>query len=210
MSVPKPVPPGARTAAATIRATEASDAGGNVTREDMIAHLPTLRAFALSLCRDAALADDLVQDTLVKAWSKFHLFVPGTNLRAWLFTILRNTYFSNRRKRAREVEDVDGILAGKLTSKPDHDGHLAMAELTAALAQLPDEQREALILVGAMGFSVEEAAETCGCAPGTIKSRANRGRRALAVLLKLDDTETTNLPDDRSEAVLSGRPGQFG
>lgn len=179
-------------------------------REEIIAHLPALRAFALSLCRDTSQADDLVQDTLVKAWSKFSLFLPGTNLRAWLFAILRNTYFSSRRKRAREVEDVDGVMAGKLASKPDHDGHLALAELSAALGLLPDEQREALILVGAMGFSAEEAAETCGCAPGTIKSRANRGRRALAVILKLEDTDSTNLSADVSEAILSGLPGQIG
>jgi RNA polymerase sigma-70 factor, ECF subfamily len=185
-------------------------AGGGIDpREEIITHLPALRAFAISLCRDTTQADDLVQDSLVKAWSKFDLFVPGTNLRAWLFTILRNTYFSNRRKRAREVEDVDGIMAGKLASKPDHDGHLALAELQVALGKLPDEQREALILVGAMGFSVEEAAATCGCAEGTIKSRANRGRRALAVLLKLDAADTTNLSSNMSEAILSGLPGQF-
>jgi len=179
-------------------------------REAIIDHLPELRAFALSLCRDASQADDLVQDTLLKGWTKFQLFRPGTNLRAWLFTILRNSFYSARRKQAREVADSDGVLTGQLARKPDHDGHLALAELSAALGQLPAEQREALILVGAMGFSVEEAAETCGCAPGTIKSRANRGRRALAALLHLAEGETTNLGVDVSEAVLSGLPGQLG
>jgi RNA polymerase sigma-70 factor (ECF subfamily) len=176
-------------------------------REAIIEHVSVLRAFAISLCRDVTLADDLVQDTLLKAWSKFHLFTPGTNLRAWLFTILRNGFYSGRRKRAREVADSDGTLAGQLACKPEHDGHLALGELAAALGRLPPEQREALILVGAMGFSIEEAAETCGCATGTIKSRANRGRKALAVMLHLDDDEATNMSPDLSEAVLAGLPG---
>lgn len=177
-------------------------------REAIIEHLSVLRAFAISLCRDVTLADDLVQDTLLKAWTKFDLFKPGTNLRAWLFTILRNSYYSGRRKRSREVSDSDGALTAQLASKPDHDGHLALGELAAALGRLPTEQREALILIGALGFSIEEAAATCGCAPGTIKSRANRGRRALAVMLHLDTEEATNMSPDISEAVLSGLPGQ--
>lgn len=176
-------------------------------REAIIEHVAVLRAFAISLCRDVTLADDLVQDTLLNAWSKFDLFTPGTNLRAWLFTILRNGFYSGRRKRAREVSDSDGTLAGQLACKPDHDGHLALGELAAALGRLPAEQREALILVGAMGFSIEEAAETCGCATGTIKSRANRGRRALAAMLHLGEDEATNMPSGISEAVLTGLPG---
>jgi RNA polymerase sigma-70 factor (ECF subfamily) len=179
-------------------------------REAIVEHLPSLRAFALSLCRDATLADDLVQNTLLKAWSKFDQFVPGTNLRAWMFTILRNGFYSGQRKRSREVADSDGALTAQLAQKPDHDGHLALAELAAALGRLPAEQREALILVGAMGFSVEEAAATCGCAPGTIKSRANRGRRALAADLQLGEGETTNLVSGVSESVMAGLPGQIG
>lgn len=179
-------------------------------REAIIGHLPELRAFAISLCRNGAEADDLVQDALLRAWTKFDQFQAGTNLRAWLFTILRNGFYSGRRKQAREVTDADGVLAGKLARKPDHDGHLALDELASALGRLPAEQREALILVGAMGFSVEEAAQTCGCAPGTIKSRANRGRRALAELLQLDEDEATNLAPGVSEAVMSSLPGQLG
>jgi len=209
MTAPKTGLTGARPASAPDDTAEPRDRATPDPREEIITHLPALRAFALSLCRDGSQADDLVQDSLVKAWSKFHLFAEGTNLRAWLFTILRNTYFSGRRKRAREVEDIDGVMAGKLANKPDHDGHLALGELKAALAQLPDEQREALILVGAMGFSVEEAAETCGCATGTIKSRANRGRRALAAILQLDEAEATNLSSNMSDAILSGLPGQL-
>ncbi len=177
-------------------------------REEILGHLPSLRAFALSLCRDATLADDLVQDTLLKAWQKFHLYQQGTQLRAWLFTILRNNFYSGLRKQGREVSDSDGAMTEQLASKPHHDGHLALAELQDALDRLPTEQREALILVGALGFSVEEAAETCGCAPGTIKSRANRGRRAIAEMLQLGRGEATNLSHGMADGVLAGLPGQ--
>ena len=137
-------------------------------RDKIVEHLPSLRAFARGLTGDVAAADDLVQETVLKAWSKFHLYNEGTNLRAWLFTILRNTFLSVMRKRAREVSDGDGVFTARLASKPDHDGRLAMQELRAAMDMLPVEQREALILVGAFGFSIEEAAQTCNCAPGTI------------------------------------------
>ncbi|MCC5973671.1 MAG: sigma-70 family RNA polymerase sigma factor [Rubellimicrobium sp.] len=190
----------------------AAGAGGEAgadPREVILEHLPALRAFALSLARNPATADDMVQDTVLKAWKKFHLFTPGTNLRAWLFTILRNNLNSQRRKRRREVPDSDGALAARLVSKPDHDGRLALAELNEALAQLPHEQREALILVGAMGFTVEEAAGTCGCAPGTIKSRANRGRRALADMLGLDHASGMTATDATAMAVLAA-PDQPG
>jgi RNA polymerase sigma-70 factor, ECF subfamily len=174
-------------------------------REEIIAHLSSLRAFAMSLTRNPSAADDLVHDTIVKAWSKFDLYRPGTNLRAWLLTILRNTYYSGRRKQAREVADSDGAMTERLATKPDHDGRLALADLATAFARLPAEQREVLILVGAMGFSIEEAAETCGCAPGTVKSRANRGRRALADMLQLRDGEGMDLTENTTLAVISAQ-----
>jgi RNA polymerase sigma-70 factor (ECF subfamily) len=175
-------------------------------REEIVTHLPALRAFARGLTGDVSAADDLVQDTVLKAWSKFHLYQPGTNLRAWLFTILRNSFLSGRRKSAKEVSDSEGSFAAKLASKPDHDGRLAMQELTVALRQLPDEQREALLLVGALGFSVEEAAETCGCAPGTIKSRANRGRAGLARILGLEKGEQLDNTDSAVASVVTVAP----
>jgi RNA polymerase sigma-70 factor, ECF subfamily len=174
-------------------------------RDEIIEHLPSLRAFAMSLTRNPSSADDLVHDTVVKAWSKFDLYRPGTNLRAWLLTILRNTYYSGRRKQAREVSDTDGILTERLASKPDHDGRLALADLATAFARLPAEQREVLVLVGAMGFTIEEAAQTCGCAPGTVKSRANRGRRALADMLGLGHGEGMDLTENTTLAVLSAQ-----
>lgn len=174
-------------------------------REELVEHLPALRAFALSLARASSLADDLVQDTILKAWSKIDQFQPGTNLRAWLFTILRNTYYSDRRKVGREVSDTDGHHAARLSQKPDHDGRMALADFAKAFATLPVEQREALILVGSNGFTYEEAAATCGCAVGTIKSRANRGRKRLAEVLGLVEGEALELTDSSTMAVVTAQ-----
>lgn len=172
-------------------------------RDELVDHLPALRAFALSLTRDGASADDLVQDTIVKAWTNIEKFQPGTNLRAWLFTILRNTFYSARRKTRREVSDSDGIHAARQATRPEHDGRLAMNDFKAALLQLPDEQREALILVGGSGFSYEEAASMTGVAVGTVKSRANRGRRRLAELLHMAEGEELDMTDASTLAVMA-------
>jgi RNA polymerase sigma-70 factor, ECF subfamily len=156
-------------------------------RESLVAEMGSLRAFAVSLCGDKERADDLVQETLFKAWNHLESFKEGTNLKAWLFTILRNTYFSERRKRRREVEDADGTYAARLATAPAQLGHMDLQDFRSALVRLPDDQREALILVGAAGFSYEEAAEISGCAVGTIKSRVNRARNRLAGMLGLED-----------------------
>ena len=149
--------------------------------------IPHLRRYARVLhAGRMADADDLVQDTLIKAWTNRDKFEPGTNLRAWLFTILRNTYYTQVIRRRREVRDETGEYANNVRTPPTQDWSVAMRALQAALAQLPDEHREALILVGAAGLSYEEAAEICGCALGTIKSRVNRAR---ARLLKIMDAE---------------------
>jgi RNA polymerase sigma-70 factor, ECF subfamily len=159
-------------------------------RDSLVAEMGSLRAFAVSLCGDKERADDLVQETLFKAWNHLDSFKEGTNLKAWLFTILRNTYFSERRKRRREVEDADGSYAARLATQPAQHGHMDMQDFRAALTKLPDDQREALVLVGAAGFSYEEAAEISGCAVGTIKSRVNRARNRLAGMLGLDEVES--------------------
>ncbi|WP_298429653.1 RNA polymerase sigma factor [uncultured Jannaschia sp.] len=172
-------------------------------REELVEHLPAMRAFAVSLTRNAALADDMVQDSLVKAWSNLDKFQPGTNMRAWLFTILRNTYYSNRRKAKREVPDTDGAITASLSRKPDHDGRLNMMDFEIAFAKLPEEQREALVLVGASGFAYEEAAVTCGVAVGTIKSRVNRGRAKLVELMGMSDDEAFELTDSATMAVVA-------
>ena len=180
-------------------------------RDEIVEHLPSMRAFALSLTRNGAAADDLVQDTVVKAWNKIDHFEPGTNMRAWLFTILRNTFYSDKRKSRREVADVDGSFAETLSEKPHHDGRLAMRDFEEAFARLADEQREALILVGASGFSYEDAAETCGVAIGTIKSRVNRGRARLTELLHLNADDSMEMTDKATMAVVNGMipPGRF-
>jgi len=156
-------------------------------KKELIELLPSLRAFARSLAHNSAQADDLVQDTLVKALANVERFEPGTNLRAWLFTILRNHYYSQLRKLKREVEDADGKFAARLAVRPEQDGSVDLEDFKVAFAQLAPDHREVLTLVGASGCSYEEAATICGCAVGTIKSRVNRARRKLADLLGLDE-----------------------
>jgi RNA polymerase sigma-70 factor, ECF subfamily len=170
-------------------------------REQIIAAIPGLRAFGLSLTARGDRADDLVQETLMKAWKHHESFEPGSNMKAWLYTILRNEFYTQIRKRKREVEDADGFYSARVAVHAEQDGHLDMADLQAALAKLPDDQREAIILVGASGFSYEEAAEICAVAVGTIKSRVNRAREKLAALMQVDASEKFG-PDARSEAVL--------
>jgi RNA polymerase sigma-70 factor, ECF subfamily len=157
-------------------------------RDVLLAAIPSLRAFAISLSGNVDRADDLVQGTLMRALANIDTFQPGTNMLAWLFTILRNLFHSEFRKRRREVEDVDGSYADSLSSAPQQHGGLEFKELLAALAKLSLVQREPLLLVGASGFSYEEAAEICGVAVGTIKSRVSRARTLLVQLLMVDTT----------------------
>ena len=158
-------------------------------RDRLAEAIPKLRAFAISLTRNVSSADDLVQETILKAWSNMDKFDPATNLDAWLFTILRNTFYSSLRKTRREVQDTDGTHAARLSVKPAHDGTLALKEFRRAFDQLSPEHREVLILVGASGFSCEEAAGMMGVAVGTVKSRASRARKRLAEMLHLVDGE---------------------
>jgi RNA polymerase sigma-70 factor, ECF subfamily len=172
-------------------------------REAVLAAVPSLRAFAISLSGNVDRADDLVQETLLRALVNIDSFEPGTNLSAWLFTILRNLFRSEYRKRRREVEDGDGTYAESLKSQPEQEARVEFREFRAALAKLPSDQREALILVGASGFSYEEAAGICGCAVGTIKSRVNRARTRLAELMSIESLDDFG-PDRATRAVLSG------
>ncbi len=170
-------------------------------RDALVAAIPNLRAFAISLTGDPHLANDLVQETLLKAWSNHDKFAPGTNLKAWLFTILRNTYFSDFRKKRREVQDVDGAAAAQLSSPPEQNGHMDMADFRRALAELSEDQREALLLIGAEGFSYEEAADIAGCAVGTVKSRVNRARARLAELMGIATVGDIG-PEPHAHAIL--------
>lgn len=171
-------------------------------KSDLMRHIPALRAFAVSLVGKIDRADDLVQETLLKAWANRQSFAAGTNMRAWLFTILRNEFYSFFRKRRREVEDADGAIAAKVGVHPEQDGHVDLADMKTALGKLPIDQREALLLVSASDMSYEEAAEICGVAVGTIKSRVNRARTKLSDLLGLKQTSDFG-PDDGVRAALA-------
>lgn len=167
--------------------------------------IPHLRAFGRSLSGNRDVADDLVQETLLKAWAARHRFQAGTNMRAWTFIILRNLFLSQMR-RARFKGEWDDFTASKLLAAPaGQDRQIELADLERGLLQLPQAQREALILVGAGGFAYEEAAAICDCAVGTIKSRVARGRAALETILadgKMP-TRTESVPSGATEGALS-------
>jgi RNA polymerase sigma-70 factor (ECF subfamily) len=168
-------------------------------RTQLLAEIPHIRAFAASLCGSLSLADDLVQETLLKAWAHAGSFTMGTNIRAWLFTILRNTYYSHHRQYGREVPDTDGIYAAQVAVAGNQVAHMNLLDLRQALLALPLEQREALIMIGAMGMAYEEAAAICEVAEGTIKSRVSRGRLRLAEILGL---QADTLPGPGANAAL--------
>ncbi len=156
-------------------------------KTELLALIPFLRAFARSLCGNAEMADDLAQEALVKGWQSRDTFIPGTNLKAWLFTILRNQFYSDRRRAWRQApwdqdsaERIPGAREGQAWAAE-------LSDTVRALRCLSDEQREALILVGAGGFSYEDAAAICNCAVGTVKSRVARARRALINILDGSD-----------------------
>lgn len=174
-------------------------------QDDLASLVPNLRAFAKSLSGNADYADDLVQETLIKAWKNRSTFAEGSNLKAWLFTILRNTFLSDRRKRKFEVEDPDGAFSAKLSTQGEQSGHMDFLDFSEAFEKLPDDQREALVLIGAEGFSYEEAALMCGCAVGTIKSRVNRARNKLVEMMDLDEHTSSEQGDgdDKPRPVKS-------
>jgi|HubBroStandDraft_6_1064221.scaffolds.fasta_scaffold78675_2 RNA polymerase sigma-70 factor, ECF subfamily len=169
-------------------------------RDVMLAAIPNLRAFAMSLSGNVDRADDLVQETVMRAMANINTFTPGTNMAAWLFTILRNLFRSQYRKRRREVEDPDGSYLASLKAPAEQFGRLEFKELIEALAKLPHVQREALLLVAASGFSYEEAAAICGIAVGTVKSRVSRARQQLAELLVIGSPAEFGL--DRATALV--------
>jgi RNA polymerase sigma-70 factor (ECF subfamily) len=173
-------------------------------RDEIVAALPKLRAFATSLTGHSDRADDLVQDTIVRAWGNIDRFGRGTNLNPWLFTILRNLFHSEYRKRKCEVEDADGSYAARLRTHPDQHSRLDFEDFRAALATLPLYQREALLMVGTHGMGYEEAAQVCDVAVGTVEHRVKRARFRLASLLQLSG-EADLGPDDLTKAALAMR-----
>ncbi|WP_238232602.1 sigma-70 family RNA polymerase sigma factor [Methylobacterium thuringiense] len=168
-----------------LRDAETGHHGRKAFGDELIALVPRLRRFAFVRTGNAAEADDMVQATLMRAWEHQDRFETGSNLIAWLFTILRNTHLNQVKRRRREVEDVDGVIAGTLSSAPDQEHRIALNELQAALDELPEDQRETLLLVTVDGLRQEEAAAILGCQVGTVKSRVSRARERLAIALGL-------------------------
>lgn len=163
--------------------------------------VPHLRAFARSLCNDAVAADDLVQDTMLRAWKARDSFTPTTSFRAWTFTILRNVFYSEKRRSWRSTELSPEMAERTLVASDDPSKGMELVELRNALDHLPDDQREAIILVGAGGLAYEEAAQIIGCAVGTIKSRVSRARKALGEML---DSDKAPKPLAGAPAITSG------
>lgn len=153
-------------------------------KRELVQLIPHLRAFARTLCGDPSVADDLAQDAMMKAWDARESFEMGTNMKAWTFMILRNQFYSEKRRSWRQTQLDQETAERTLVAVDDPSARVALDELRLGLGMLPPEQREALILVGAGGFAYEEAAEICGCAVGTVKSRVSRARRALHSILE--------------------------
>ena len=153
-------------------------------KRELVKLIPHLRAFARTLAGEPAGADDLAQDAMMKAWDARASFQMGTNMKAWTFMILRNQFYSEKRRSWRQTQLDQEAAERTLVAVDDPEAPVALDELRLSLAQLPPEQREALILVGAGGFAYEEAADICGCAVGTVKSRVSRARRALHAILE--------------------------
>ena len=169
---------------AVIREAERSEATDRAFQRDLVQLIPHLRAFARTLCGEAAAADDLAQDAMIKAWDARQSFQLGTNMKAWTFMILRNQFYSEKRRSWRQTQLDQEAAERTLIAVDDPESPVALDEMRLALGMLPLEQREALILVGAGGFAYEEAADICGCAVGTVKSRVSRARRALHGILE--------------------------
>ncbi len=187
--------------------------GSPLSREfhaNLLKAIPHLRAFAISLCGSVDQADDLVQEAIVRGLNHIDRFQPGTNMQAWLFTILRNQFYTSHRRRKREVEDPDGIRAGKLSTSPEQHGHLDYEDLRIALSRLSAEQREVVVLIGAEGLSYDEAAQVCGTKVGTIKSRMNRARARLAELLHHEVDEDFGMDGVLRAALTSEAAGRSG
>jgi len=152
-------------------------------KRDLTALIPHLRAFSRSLCGNATLADDVAQDALLKAWNARERFIPGSNLKAWTFTILRNQFYSIKRRSWRATSLEPEVAEQTIIANSDAEQSMHLNDLRRGLDMLKDDQREAIILIGASGLSYEEAAEICGCAVGTIKSRVSRARKALETIM---------------------------
>jgi RNA polymerase sigma-70 factor (ECF subfamily) len=179
-------------------------------KAQLTALIPQLRAFARTLTGHAAAADDLAQDTLLKAWDARAAYQMGTNMKAWTFMILRNHFYSEKRRSWRNVQLDQEAAERSLMAVDDPSSPLALDELRLGLGMLPSEQREALILVGAGGFAYEEAAEICGCAVGTVKSRVSRARKALQGILESGKYRRDGAPAGEAMGAILGDAVRLG
>lgn len=166
-------------------------------KRQLLEHIPRLRAFAFSLTHNAEEADDLVQDVLLRAWRARDSFELGTNLHAWLFRILRNTFYNDAVVKRRAVQDVDGAMAAKLPAAPNQEWRVRWGEMLEGLQELKPHAREALLMIAAAGMSYEEAAQICGCPVGTIKSRVKRARAELAQRIDFELPPLSEVGGDR-------------
>ncbi|NVD45059.1 sigma-70 family RNA polymerase sigma factor [Qipengyuania atrilutea] len=171
-------------------------------KQELTQVVPHLRAFARGLCGRADMADDLVQETMLKAWAAQQRFEPGTSMRAWTFVILRNAYLTDMRRNRFRGEYDEGVAERILTAPAGQEEPIHLSDMHRALLTLPPERREALLLVGAGGFSYEEAAEICGCAIGTIKSRVGRARAALTSMLTDGDIPKRHIDDEAAHRAI--------
>ena len=171
-------------------------------KRELTGVVPHLRAFARGLCGRPDMADDLVQETLMKAWAAQERFEPGTSMRAWTFVILRNAYLTDMRRNRFRGEYDENVAERILTAPAGQEEPIHLSDMHRALLTLPPERREALLLVGAGGFSYEEAAQICGCAVGTIKSRVGRARAALNAMLADGDIPRRSIDDDTAHRAI--------
>ena len=171
-------------------------------KRELTGVVPHLRAFARGLCGRPDMADDLVQETLMKAWAAQERFEPGTSMRAWTFVILRNAYLTDMRRNRFRGEYDENLAERILTAPAGQEEPIHLSDMHRALLTLPPERREALLLVGAGGFSYEEAANICGCAVGTIKSRVGRARAALNAMLADGDIPRRSIDDDTAHRAI--------
>jgi len=189
--------------------TEFTESEEDAFKADLIALIPYMRAFARTLCRDATFADDLAQDALARAWSCRASYEPGTNLKAWTFMILRNGFYSHTRRSWRTQPLEPGVAEATLVAVSNPAAALELNDLRRAMNMLPKEQCEALTLIGAAGMSYEDAADICGVAIGTMKSRVSRARLRLAAILEEGDLIDDDVMPDAAMGAIMARAAQL-
>lgn len=184
----------------------ANDHGSGTPKEEIVELIPALRAFARTFYRDTTEADDLVQETLTRALTSIHQFRPGTKMKSWLFTIMRNAFYTKIKVDSRESPGSADCASLRPASDPTQEWSARGREIAEAIQRLPEQQREVVMLVGVLGVSYEEAADVCGCAIGTIKSRLNRARMRLLEEMGEDSPNASwELDNDHPVSSMPGR-----